>query len=114
MAVRTKVRAGVRPKRTTLPFVEPELHYATKADVSDLKTELKTDIAKIETKIAQLETKIANLRTELKGDIANLRTELKGDIGNLRTEVKDSKAQIIMWVAGLQLASIGIIIAVLK
>ncbi len=92
MAVRTKVRAGVRPKRTTLPFVAPELHYATKEDT-----------AKIETKIAQLETKIANLRTEL-----------KGDIGNLRTELKDTKAQIIMWVAGLQLASIGIIIAVLK
>ncbi len=89
MAVRPKVRAGTRPKRPALPFVEPELHYATKADVSDLKTKLKTDIAK-------LETKIANLRTELKSDIAN------------------SKAHIIMWVAGLQLASIGIIIAVLK
>ncbi len=103
MAVRTKARAGVRPKRPALPFVEPEEHYATKEDT-----------AKIETKIAQLETKIANLRTELKGDIANLRTELKGDIANLRTELKDTKAQIIMWVAGLQLASIGIIIAVLK
>ncbi len=82
MAVRTKVRAGVRPKRPALPFIAPEEHYATKADVADLKT-------------------------ELKGDIANLRTELKSDIAN-------SKAQIIMWVAGLQLASIGIIIAVLK
>ncbi len=74
MAVRTKVRAGVRPKRPPLPFVAPEEHYATKEDT-----------AKIETKIA-----------------------------NLRTELKDTKAQIIMWVAGLQLASIGIIIAVLK
>ncbi len=78
MVVRPKVRAGTRPKRPALPFVEPELHYATKEDT------------------AKIETKIANLRTELKGDIAN------------------SKAQIIMWVAGLQLASIGIIIAVLK
>ncbi len=78
MAVRTKVRAGVRPKRPALPFVAPELHYATKEDT------------------AKIETKIAQLRTELKSDIAN------------------SKAQIIMWVAGLQLASIGIIIAVLK
>ncbi len=78
MAARTKVRAGTRPKRPALPFIAPEEHYATKADVADLKTELKTDIA------------------------------------NLRTELKDTKAQIIMWVAGLQLASIGIIIAVLK
>ncbi len=107
MAVRTKVRAGTRPKRPPLPFVAPELHYATKEDtakietkIAQLRTELKTDIAK-------LETKIANLRTELKSDIVNLRTELKSDIAN-------SKAHIIMWVAGLQLASIGIIIAVLK
>ncbi len=100
MAARTKVRAGVRSKRPALPFIAPEEHYATKEDT------------------AKIETKIANLRTELKGDIANLRTELKGDIANLRTELKgdiaNSKAQIIMWVAGLQLASIGIIIAVLK
>ncbi len=85
MPIRTRVRAGTRPKRPPLPFVAPEEHYATKEDT-----------AKIETKIAQLETKIANLRTELKSDIAN------------------SKAHIIIWVAGLQLASIGIIIAVLK
>ncbi len=89
MVARTKVRAGTRPKRPALPFIAPEEHYATKADVADLKTELKTDIA-------------------------NLGTELKGDIANLRTELKDTKAQIIMWVTGLQLASIGIIIAVLK
>ncbi len=92
MAVRTKVRAGVRPKRPALPFVAPEEHCASKADVADLKTKLKTDIAKIETKIAQLEPKIVNLRTEL----------------------KDTKAQIITWLAGLQLTRIDIIIAVLK
>ncbi len=110
MAVRTKVRAGVRSKRPALPFVAPEEHYATKEDtakietkIANLRTELKTDITK-------LETKIANLRTELKTDITKLETK----IANLRTELKDTKAQIIIWVAGLQLASIGIIIAVLK
>ncbi len=92
MAVRTKVRAGARSKRPALPFVAPEEHYATKEDT------------------AKIETKIANLRTELKTDITKLETK----IANLRTELKDTKAQIIMWVAGLQLASIGIIIAVLK
>ncbi len=67
MAVRTKVRS----KRPALPFVAPEEHYATKADVADLKTELKTDIA-------NLATKIANLRTELKTDIARLYGQLAG------------------------------------
>ncbi len=88
MAVKSKAKA----KRVTLPFVAPEVHYATKADVADVRTD-----------VAKLETQVANLRTELKQDIANLETKLT-----------NSKAQIIMWVAGLQLASIGIIIAVLK
>ncbi len=60
MAVRTKVRSGVRPKRPALPFVAPEEHYATKEDT------------------AKIETKIANLRTELKTDIARLEGKLAG------------------------------------
>ncbi len=71
MAVRTKVRS----KRPALPFVAPEEHYATKANVADLKTELKTDIANLKT---ELKTDIANLKTELKTDIARLYGQLAG------------------------------------
>ncbi len=88
MAVRTKVRS----KRPTLPFVAPEEHYATKADVADLKTELKTDIA-------NLATKMANLRTELKTDIANLATKM----ANLRTELKTDIARLYGQLAGVKL-----------
>ncbi|MDO8803848.1 MAG: hypothetical protein Q7R35_05420 [Elusimicrobiota bacterium] len=46
---------------------------ATKGDLADLRTELKTDIT--------------DLRTALKTDITDLRTELKTDIKNLTTTV---------------------------
>ncbi len=54
------------------------LELATKADIANLRTELKEDMA--------------NLRAELKEDIANLRAELKQDIGSLRHELTTSFA----------------------
>ncbi len=48
MAVKSKARA----KRGTLPFVAPELHYATKADIADVRT----DVAKLETKIIDVKS----------------------------------------------------------
>ncbi len=76
MAVKSKARA----KRATLPFVAPELHYATKADIADVRT----DIAKVETQVAKLETKII-----------------------------DVKSDMIKWMVGLNIATIGIITAML-
>ena len=77
-------------------------HVATKADIANLRAELKGDIASLR---AELKGDIANLRTELKDDIANLRTELKddiasskgelkGDIGSLRTEFVSFRSEI--------------------
>jgi hypothetical protein len=63
-----------------------------KAEIADLRTELKGDINDLRTAlkgdIAGAKAEIADLRTELKGDINDLRTELKGDINDLRTELK--------------------------
>ena len=49
-------------------------HVATKADIANLRAELKGDIA--------------DLRTELKGDIASVKDELKGDIFSVKDELK--------------------------
>ncbi len=92
MAVKSKAKT----KRVTLPFVAPEVHYATKADVANVETKLSKQISNVETQVAQLETKLTK------------------SVSDLDTKLTNTKAQIIMWVAGLQLASIGIIIAVLK
>ncbi len=87
MVVKSKARA----KRGTLPFVAPELHYATKADVADVRTD------------------IANVRAELKQDIADVRT----DVAKLETKIIDVKSDMIKWMVGLNIATIGIITAML-
>ena len=71
-------------------------HVATKADLADLKTELKADIA-------TLETKLADLKTELKADIATLETKLETGLTQLQV-------RLMTWTTALA----GIIIAVLK
>lgn len=77
-------------------------HVATKADIANLRAELKGDIASLR---AELKGDIANFRTELKddiasskgelkGDIASVRDELKGDIGSLRTDFVSFQSEI--------------------
>ena len=91
---------------------------ATKADVGDVKTELKEDIADVRREVAavkaELKEDIADVRrevgdvkTELKEDIAGLRTELKADMANLEIRLM----KVILAVAGGQAA---LIVALLK
>ena len=94
------------------------LGAATKADVGDVKTELKEDIADVRREVAavkaELKEDIADVRrevgdvkTELKEDIAGLRTELKADMANLEIRLM----KVILAVAGGQAA---LIVALLK
>ncbi len=53
-------------------------------EISDVRHELKKDIAGVD-------LGLSSLRTELKGEISGLRTELKGDISELRDEVIASR-----------------------
>ncbi|MHA0899249.1 MAG: hypothetical protein C6D10_03360 [Candidatus Liberibacter solanacearum] len=77
---------------TTLPFL------ATKADLADVKTDLKEDIVNVRADISNVRTElkedISNVRTELKEDISNVRTELKEDISKVRTELKEDIADV--------------------
>ena len=61
--------------------------FATKPDIADLRA----DVADLR---AELKGEIAELRTELKGEIAELRAELKGEIAELRTELKGGTAEL--------------------
>ena len=54
---------------------------SVRAEVKDLKIELKADINGVE-------AEIKDLRTELKADIDSVRTELKADVNTLRDEVR--------------------------
>ena len=55
---------------------EPSKDLATKADLANLRTELKTDIAK-------LDGKIDSVKIELNGKIDSVKIELKGEIRDL-------------------------------
>ena len=58
---------------------------ATKANLAELKGELRTEIAELK---GELKTEIADLRSELRTEIADLRSELKTEIADLRSELK--------------------------
>ena len=116
---------------------------ATKADVNEVKAELKGDIAELR---ADLKGDIAEVRAELKGDIAEVRADLKGDIAEVRAELHElegrinlhfvridskiadidvrfadqntrfeaAKLEMLRWMIGTQVTMAGIIIGALK
>ena len=58
---------------------------ATKGDVRDLRSELKTEIMDLRT---ELKAEIAGVRDELKAEIAGVRDELKTEVAGVRDELK--------------------------
>ena len=67
------------------------LMWQINSTIRDVETNLRSEF---KSDIARLEAQIADLRMELKGDIAELRMELKGDIADLRTELKGDIARL--------------------
>ncbi len=64
---------------------------ATKGDVRELRTELKTEMKDLRT---ELKTEISQLRDETKAEIADCRTELKAEIADVRAELKGEIAEL--------------------
>jgi chromosome segregation ATPase len=87
-------KADILDLKTELRADVAELKTDLKADLAELKTELKADVAELRSEFAELRSEFAELRTELRADVAELRsefaelrTELKADIAELRTDV---------------------------
>ncbi len=66
-------------------------HLATKAEMSELRSELKLEITAVRT---ELKEEITAVRTELKLEITAVRTELKEEIAAVRTELKEEIAAV--------------------
>ncbi len=64
---------------------------ATKGDVRELRTELKTEMRDLRT---ELKTEISQLRDETKAEIADCRTELKAEIADVRAELRGEIAEL--------------------
>jgi len=89
-------------------------HLATKADISELRVDLKEEIAEVKAElkedIHQLDNKIDEVKAELKEDIH----QLDNKITAIRTELKEEIAALkgdnvlMKWMLGLILASTAI------
>jgi len=79
---------------------------ATKADIYELRTELKSDISKLE---QATKAEISELRTEVKTEISELRTEVKAEISELRTEVTAINTNV-KWLMAIVLALVGLLL----
>ena len=76
----------------TVAAINPAFeHLATKADLAELRGDLRTEMAELR---GDLRAEYATLRGEMTTDNANLRSELKDDIANLRNELKDDIAAL--------------------
>jgi hypothetical protein len=90
-------------------------HLATKADLADFRTELRTEIGNVRTELkADIESATAEsraFRAEAKIDTANLRTELKTDMAELKAELM--RWTLMLWI-GQMAAMVGIVFAAFK
>ena len=97
-----------------------QANLATKADVAEVRSEMKTEIAEVKTEIAEVKTEIsevkteiAEVRTEVKTEIAEVKIEVKTEIAKVRTEMSEMKVDIIKWVVGLLLGNTALILGIL-
>lgn len=82
-SLKREVMDDLRDELASRDFVRAEisdLRTELKQDIADLRTELKKDMANVRAEMTDLRTEMANLRTELKQDIADIRAELDNKI----------------------------------
>ncbi|MGX2971363.1 coiled-coil domain-containing protein [Helicobacter sp. T3_23-1059] len=80
-------------------------------EMAEIKAELKQDIADLR---AEFKQDITDLRAEFKQEIAEVKQEVSGVKAELKHEIAEVKINIIKWVVGIQVATAGVLIAVIK
>ena len=81
-------------------------NVATKADISELRAEVKTDIAEVKTAIAEVKTDVAGVKADI--------TVVKADIASVRTDMAALEMRIIVKMTGVVLAIVSLGVAFLK
>ena len=74
-------------------------HFATKADVADVKTEL-----------ANVKAELVEAKADVKAELANV----KADVQELRSELKAMETRPLLRLGGLLIASAGATVAILR
>lgn len=100
-----------------LPSEEMDDLTARVGRLEVIMADTRADVAFIKATLPHLATKaeLADLKTELKGEIGGLRAELKADIGRLDARIERVDGNIarmevalIRWVVGSTVAGIGV------
>ena len=91
MATARKPRAVKFPTR-----IQPEEHFAAKADVADVKTQ------------------VAKLETRMESRMARLETKMETKMANLETKLERQKTELIKWMVAIMGIFSSIIIAAIK
>ena len=64
---------------------------ATKSDVADLRSDLKTEIVALR---SDLKAEIADVRSDLKAEIADVRSDLKAEIADVRSDLREVELRL--------------------
>jgi hypothetical protein len=78
---------------------------ATKTDLDALGIDLKASEMALRADMGLLRADMGVLRVDLKTTETALRSDLKAEIALLQAKIAETRTQIIIWVAGLMLAS---------
>jgi len=91
---------------------------ATKADLKELETSLRSEIGKLETElrgeIAEIHGEIAEVRAEitgLRGEITGVRGEIAAVRGELRAEIGAMSTRTAQWIVGAMLVNVFSMVA---
>ena len=71
-------------------------------------------IQEVCTEIQELRTELHKEIQEVRTEIQELRTEVRTEIQKVRAEIHQVRAELIRWMAGLMLAQVGAIVALVK
>ena len=96
-------------------------NVATKADITELKTDIdelkvatKADTTELKTDIDELKVATKADITELKTDIDELKVATKADIAELKIATKADIAELKVWLLGHLWVAVGVIIGALS
>ena len=85
-----------------------------RSEITELRSEQRTQIAEVRTEIANLDTRLSTQITELRAEqqtgIAGVRTE----IAEVRTEIASLETRLIRWMVGTVLATAALTVGILR
>lgn len=109
-SLKREVMDDLRDELASRDFVRAEisdLRTELKQDIADLRTELKKDMANVRAETTDLRTEMANLRTELKQDISDVRAEIDNKI---ELKVSQSTRTLVVTIISSIIAMSAIIV----